>query len=144
MKLLRSIIYLLILLLLSPCVLAAPGHRYVVVVHKDKQVDALSAKEIRRIFLGKSQRWPDGSVIVPVFNPNDEAHDQFSRLLLRKTPAQLSTYWRKNLYSGRSMMPYMAEDMSDLSTYLNRHKNAISYLSINALNDSLKRVRIIR
>ena len=144
MKLLRPVIYLLLLLLLSPCVSAAPVQEYVVVVHKDHQVDAISRKDLRRMFLGKISHWPDGSVVVPVFTPNAEIHAEFSRTILRKTPTQLSTYWRKNLFSGRSMMPYMAQDRDDLFAYLQRHQNAISYLSVNELTESFKSVRITK
>jgi len=144
LKLLRAIIYLLVLLLLSPCASADSGQDYVIVVHKESSVDALNSKELRRVFLGKISRWPDGSMALPVLNPKASIHDEFSRSILRKSPAQLSTYWRKNLFSGRSMMPYMAKNTEDLFAYLERHKNAISYLPVSELDDSLKQVRIAR
>lgn len=112
------------------------------VVHKDHQIDALSSTELRRIFLGKRKTWPDGTVVLPVLNPSDTVHADFSRNMLFKSPQQLSTYWRKNLYSGRSMMPYKAESVVDLTDYMNLHKNAISYLSTTELVDTLKPIRI--
>lgn len=136
-------ICLLLVLLLSPCVSATLGQEYVVVVHKDRQVDSLSPTELRRIFLGKTKVWPDGSAVLLVLNPNDSVHADFTRSLLHKSPRQLTTYWRKSLYSGRSMMPYVAESSDDITAYMERHKNAISYLSKSELDDSLKPIGIV-
>lgn len=144
MNLLRPISCLLLALLLGPCAFAADEQEYVVVVHEDCKVENLTPKELRRIFLGKTKNWPDGTAVLLVLNPNDAVHADFSRDLLNKSPRQLSTYWRKSLYSGRSMMPYVAETRDDLLAYLVRYKNAVSYLSKTALSGPLKPVRIGR
>lgn len=144
MKALRPIIYLLLILLLTPCASASLAVEYVVVVHKDNRVNALSAKELKRMFLGKLKRWPDGSSVQLALNPNDAAHADFTREQLHKSPKQFTTLWRKNLYSGRSMMPYAAADAKDLSGYLERHRNAVSYLSKDELTGSMKVVRITK
>ncbi len=144
MTVLRPIIYLLLTLLLSPCVTASIGQEYVVVVHKDSPINAVSANDLKRMFLGKAKKWSDGSAVLLVMNPNDAAHAEFTRTLLHKSPRQLNTFWRKNLYSGRSMMPYLAENGDDLLSYLGKHKNAISYQSQTDLADTLKSLRVTK
>jgi len=144
LQLLLSITYLLLILLLSPCVSAAPGQEYVIVVHQENQVNVLTSKELKRMFLGKVKRWPDGSAILLVLNPNDDVHSSFSRSLLHKSPKQLTAFWRKNLYSGRGMMPYLAENEADLLAYIDKNRNAISYLSKVELSGPLKAVKVTR
>ncbi|MDX2480306.1 MAG: hypothetical protein QNK24_08205 [Desulfuromusa sp.] len=113
-------------------------------MNKDSQIDTVSVKDLRRMFLGKSKKWPDGSAVMLVLNPNDAAHSEFTRTMLHKSPKQLSLFWRKNLYSGRSMMPYSAENPDDMSIYLDKHKNAISYQTKDDLSELLKPVRITK
>jgi ABC-type phosphate transport system substrate-binding protein len=144
LKILRPILFLLLALLLSPCVSVVAAEEYVFVVHQESEIDSVSARELRRIFLGKTKKWPDGTAALPVLNPSALVHADFSRQVLHKSPNQLTTYWRKNLYSGRSMMPYSAIDVVDLTNYLTRHKNAISYLSKSDLNGPLKIVRVTK
>lgn len=140
----RSIIFLLLILLLSPCVLAASMPEFVVAVHKSRDVDALTTSELKRIFLGKVKKWSDGSPVILVFNPQTDIHTAFTRQILHKSSAQLNTYWRKRLYSGQGMMPYMAKTAEEIVAYLDTHKNAISYLPKTDLTDSLKVIKVVK
>ncbi|WP_139249287.1 hypothetical protein [Malonomonas rubra] len=132
------VIFLLCFALLRPDVSAAPAQEFVVVVHKDRQLGAVTAHDVRRMFLGKISKWPDGQRVLPVYNTKDGAHKGFSRSLLNKSAAQLKTYWRKRLFSGQSMMPYMADNSAEVVAYLTEHPNAISYLPLDAVVEPLK------
>lgn len=140
----RFFIFLLLVLLLSPGVSAAPVQEFVVVVHKDRKVGSVSRKELKRMFLGKLKKWPDGATVIPVFNMNSRVHKTFSRAVLDKSEAQLKTYWRKQLFSGKSMMPYTASDNDEVVAYLSKFHNAISYMAKDRLREPLRPVRIVR
>ena len=140
--LLRSIICFVFIGVLVSYSSAAFGQEYVIVVHKEFKDAAISAKELRRIFLGKAKRWPDGRTVLVAYNCNDVSHEQFSRNLVHKSPGQLNTFWRRSLYSGRSVLPYQADNSEQLLAYLKRNKNAIGYLSRSDLRDPFKEVRI--
>ena len=99
------------------------------VVHKDSVVKTLSARELKRIFLGKVKSWPNGSPITIVLNQKDPAHPYFTRTQLHKSPRQLTTFWRKKLYSGQSMLPLYASSTEEALTLLASNINAISYMS---------------
>jgi len=139
----RFCIFLLLALLLSSGVSAAPVQEFVVVVHKDRKISSLSGSDLKRIFLGKQKKWPDGEAVIPVFNLNREVYDLFAREMLNKSEAQLKTYWRKQLFSGQQMMPQMVNSNEEIVDYLSRSTNAISYLPKEALVDPLRPVRIV-
>ena len=140
----RIFIFLLLVLLLRPGVSAAPVQEFVVVVHKDRKVASITTRELKRIFLGKLKKWPDSQAIIPVFNMNSDVHNTFSRNVLNKSQAQLKTYWRKQLFSGRSIMPYTANSSEDVVAYLSKFTNAVSYMSKDAVREPLRPVRIVR
>lgn len=144
MLLKRFFLFLLLVLVLSPGVSAAPVQEFVVVVHKDRIVSSISSKELKRMFLGKMKKWPDGATVIPVFNMNSSIHDAFSRVVLNKSQAQLKTYWRKQLFSGKSMMPYSANSNEEVVTYLTKFTNAISYMPQSMVREPLRPVRMTR
>jgi hypothetical protein len=134
----------LLLILLSAAVCAAPVQEYVVVVHHSRDVEALPAIDLQRMFLGKMKKWPDGSSVLPVFNSDEVVHESFTRDLLHKSTYQLNAYWRKRLYSGQGMLPYTAQSHAEILAYLVKHPNAVSYLPANEVVAPLKSVRVAR
>ena len=113
-------------------------------VHQSRAVDSLPAIDLRRMFLGKIKKWPDGSPVLPVFNPDESIHGDFTRKLLHKSSYQLSAYLRKRLYSGQGMLPYMAKSNAEILAYLVEHPNAISYLPASEVVAPLKPIRVAR
>ena len=129
------------LFLLTTC-LVASGEEYVLVCHKECPVDQLTAQEVERIFLGKMRKWPDGSGIKIVVNSNEEVHAQFTRNMLNKSPSQFSNYWRKILFSGKNILPVMVESDVDAQKYLLEHANALTYINVTNLNNTVKKILV--
>lgn len=123
--------------------LASYGEEYVVVCHKECPVDTLTSQEVKRIFLGKMKKWPDGSSIDIVVNSNEEVHANFTRSALSKSPSQLSNYWRKILFSGRSVMPISVKNDVDAKSYVAEHTNALTYIDVTSFDDTLKKIIVV-
>lgn len=115
---------------------------YILVVHKENPVDRLTHQEVRDIFLGKKIKWGNDAPITLVMNTNDEIHEQFTRVMLQKSPVQLSVYWKKILYSGVGMLPLAVKDDEAVKSYVGSHKNAISYITEESLDKQVKKVEI--
>lgn len=115
---------------------------YILVVHKDNPVDRLNPQEVKDIFLGKKIKWGNDLPITLVMNTNDEIHERFTRIMLQKSPVQLSVYWKKILYSGVGMLPLAVKDDEAAKSYVGTHKNAISYITEDSLDRQVKKVEI--
>ncbi|MBU1405655.1 MAG: ABC transporter substrate-binding protein, partial [Proteobacteria bacterium] len=70
---------------------------YILVVNKENPVDSLTHQEVKDIFLGKKTKWGNELPITLVMNTNEEIHERFTRIMLQKSPVQLSVYWKKIL-----------------------------------------------
>lgn len=116
---------------------------YAIVVHKDSPLSELPASDIKRIFLGKMKKWPDGSAITIVLNTSNSIHNQFSHSMLKKSPRQLSVYWKKKLFSGKSMLPLAVDKNDAVISHVRTNMASISYIDVNALDESVKQVKII-
>jgi ABC-type phosphate transport system substrate-binding protein len=135
-----SIAALFMLLLLGGQVRA--DTEFVVVVHRDNPVQRLSASEIKSIFLGKERFWPNGLPITLIMNKNEDIHESFTRLMLQKSPAQLSVYWKKILYSGASMLPLAVKDDEAVKSYMSLHVNTISYVDADSLDKQVRKMEV--
>ena len=113
---------------------------YILVVNKENPVDRLTHQEVKDIFLGKKTKWGNELPITLVMNTNEEIHERFTRIMLQKSPVQLSVYWKKILYSGGGMLPLAVKDDEAAKSYVGTHKNAISYITEDALDRQVKKV----
>lgn len=143
LKLKRTTYILLITLnLLLGRTFPAMAAEYILVVHKENPVERLTTQDVKDIFLGKKTRWGNDSPITIVMNTNEEIHQQFTRVVLQKSPIQLSVYWKKILYSGVGMLPLAVKDDEAAKSYVATHKNAISYINEDSLDRQVKKVEI--
>lgn len=137
--------YILTAALAALLFLGAPAWaetEFIVVVNKDNPIRRLPAAKVKNIFLGKERTWPDGSPIVLIMNKNEDIHESFTRIMLQKSPAQLSVYWKKILYSGASMLPLAVKDDEAVKSYMSLHKNTISYIDIDSLDKQVRQMEV--
>jgi len=123
-------------------VLFADETKFAVVVHPEQSISALSGNEIKRLFLGKMKKWPGGNAVHLVINTAEPTQGLFTRKILHKTPRQLAVYWRKSLYSGRSMLPLFLADDQQVLDYVANHRDAVSVVSTQVVDQRVKIVDI--
>ncbi len=134
-----SLMFLLLSFVICAQVFAQPC---VVVANANKMINSLTANDVERIFLGKMKRWPDGRVVNVVYNDEKMVQTAFSEQYLHRSWRQVSTYWRKKLYSGRSMLPAFVSGHEQVKEYLMSHPDAISYLNSDELDLRVKMIKV--
>ena len=140
MALRRHILAVVVLLgLVAP--LAAEGH-YKVIVHPRNPATAVDSAFLRNAFLRKETEW-NGETLRPV----DLAHrfparDQFTREILRKTPAQLRAYWNQQIFSGKGVPPVEAATAADMIAYVLANPGAIGYLPDDVASGGTKVIEV--
>ena len=114
-----------------------------VIVHPDRALSSVSRDLLRRAWLKKATTWPDGSTIRPIDLPRGEAaRDRFTRDVLKKTPAQLRSYWNQQIFSGKGVPPPEADSIADAIAYVLDHPGAVSYLPAGADLGGAKRIDV--
>ena len=114
----------------------------VVIVNADNATRALSARDVRKLFLGKSRILPDGSRAVLV--SLDSMMSDFNRRALRKGDSQVSAAWSRLLFSGRAEPPREFSRASEVIDFIATTPNAIGYIDEASINDSVKVVHRVR
>jgi len=110
----------------------------VVVVSPANSVTALSAEQVADIFLGKSSRFPDGNVAVPIDQAeNSSERTEFYSRFADKTLAQVKMHWAKLIFTGRGQPPRKAKDAGEVKKLLARNPNAIGYIDRSEVDDTV-------
>lgn len=110
---------------------AADG-AFKVIVNPDSTIEAIDRDTLRDAYLKKIVEWDDGEGIRPIDLPEGyPARDRFTEHVLRKTPAQLRTYWSQQIFSGKGVPPPEAESPEGVISYVLANKGAIGYVPVD-------------
>ena len=85
---------------------AADGERYKVIVHPSNPITWIDQGFLRNAYLKKEIEWADRRTILPVdLMTKFSVRDEFTREVLKKTSAQLRSYWNQRIFSGQGAPP---------------------------------------
>jgi ABC-type phosphate transport system substrate-binding protein len=133
------------------CVMAAAGFYSVtgafaaeikVIANPSVGASAVSAEELKGVFLATKTSLSDGSHVEPVLAKAGATHEAFVKEYLGKTDAALQTYYRSLVFTGRGSMPKMFGADADVVAYVAKTKGAIGYVGLGANTAGVKTLDI--
>ncbi len=106
----------------------------VIVVANPKVAESsLSRDQLKAIFLGQMTVWPGGAPIEFVtLKESSDVHEAFLKTYLGRSTLQFNQYWKKQLFSGRSMMPKQFDSERKLLEYVSSTEGTVGYVSAGA------------
>jgi hypothetical protein len=103
-----------------------------IIVHPNNPSDAVGRGFLRDAYLKKATEW-HGNTIRPVdLSSRFRARGQFIEHVIRKTPAQLRTYWNQQVFSGKGVPPPELRTTADVIAYVTANPGAVGYLPADA------------
>jgi len=106
--------------------------------------EAISATEVKSIFLEESNSLRDGTHVEPVLERDGPVHEAFLREYLGGTDDDLENYYRALVFSGRGSMPKQLGSDAEVVAYVARTKGAIGYVSAETIGEDVKTLTIVR
>lgn len=111
----------------------------VAVVSSRSPVTALSAIQVADIFLGKANRFPDGTQAVPIDLAEGSAErNAFYAKLTGKSAAQMKAHWSKIIFTGRGQPPRQMANSMEVKKLIAGNPNAIGYIEQGLLDPSVR------
>ena len=127
---------LLSLLMVQP---AFAQEEVVPVVSSRSTITALNPNQVADIFLGKSTRFPDGSVAVPIdLSEESPLRERFYTVFTGKSPAQLKAHWSKIIFTGRGQPPRQVTGSAEAKKAVADNPNAIAYIDPKHVDGSVR------
>lgn len=115
--------------LLAACLLI-PGKasELAVIAHPEMPVSAISADDLRAIYLATKTSLGDGRRVHPVLRKASVEMAAFSSEYLGKTESALRTYYRSLVFTGRWAMPVAFDSDAAVAAYVASTPGAIGFV----------------
>jgi ABC-type phosphate transport system substrate-binding protein len=111
----------------------------VAVVSSTSTITTLSNAQVMDIFLGKVNRFPDGTLAVPIDQiEGSPTRDEFYASFAGKSPAQLKSLWAKIIFTGRGQPPKAVPNSIEVRKLLAANPQAIGYIERSAIDSTVK------
>lgn len=128
------------LLLLALSMYAVSAYADVVVVVSAKSaLTSLTAEQVTKIFLGKTNTFPSGENAVPIDHiEGSPIRNEFYARIVHKTPSQISSYWTKIIYTGDGYPPRQVDSDAVIRKVVANNPNAIGYIDKISVDGSVR------
>lgn len=132
--------YLALPLFLAVAISAANASADVVVIVSARSaVTHLTAEQVAKIFLDKTDVFPNGGKADPVDQAEGRAiRDEFYSKVLSKSSPQLAAYWARIIFTGDGHPPKQLEDNWAVKKAVADNPNAIGYIDKSAVDSSVR------
>ena len=141
----RLLTLLLFLACLPDIVQANDPNGIVVIVNPASGVDSLTRAEVIDIYLGRYRKLPSGRAALPIDVAESNAQRaRFYDLLVKKSLAEISSYWARLVFSGQTSPPFQVPDMQTAVDLVQSNPNAIAYVDRASVNSKVRVVLEIK
>ena len=109
-----------------------------VIVHPSNAAQ-ISEDDVMRLFLGKKNKFSDGSKAVPIYlAQGHDAREEFNQKALRKSSSQLKAYWSKLIFTGKGAPPDALGSIEDVIAKVSSEPDTIAYIEASKATDAVK------
>lgn len=113
-----------------------------IIANSSVKADAISADELKSVFLEEKSSLADGSHVEPVIEKGGSAHEAFLKEYLDKNDSALQTYYRSLVFTGKGSMPKALGSDAEVAAYVAKTKGAIGYVSADAAAEGTKTLQV--
>ena len=89
--------------------------------------DSITAKELKRIFLGKTTVWKNGLPVRPCFLDKEPAASSFFSTAVKRSRTKYDAYWNKKIFSGDGIKPASFDSEKSVADFASNNKGAICF-----------------
>jgi ABC-type phosphate transport system substrate-binding protein len=113
-----------------------------VIANPSVGASAVSADELKGVFLGTKTSLSDGSHVEPVLLKSGAVHEAFLKEYVGKTDDALNTYYRSLVFTGKGSMPKAFASDAEVVGFVEKTKGAIGYVGSGASAGSAKTLEV--
>ena len=123
---------------------AAPAAELAVIVSARSNISMLSADQVAEIFLFQTNRFPNGSEVVPIDQDlGSPLRDEFYSKVTHRTPALVKAHWARLIFTGRGQPPAEVDGNAAMRRMIAENPGMIGYVERTALDPSVRAVLIV-
>ncbi|ATD07721.1 MULTISPECIES: phosphate ABC transporter substrate-binding protein [Pseudoalteromonas] len=93
---------------------------------------------IKKLFLGKSKSFADGSSATPVNQDGNAVFDEFNDKVIGKSSSQLNAHWSKLVFTGKGTPPKKLDSDQAVIDFVSSNADAIGYIDASKVTSAVK------
>ncbi|PRC91877.1 phosphate ABC transporter substrate-binding protein [Solimicrobium silvestre] len=110
-----------------------------VVVGAKSDVAALTADQVSSLYLGKTDKFPNGNTAMPLDQATGSAvRNNFYDKVTGKSEAQVKSAWSRLVFSGKGTPPKEVASSAEIKKLVTNNPNTIGYIEKSAVDSSVK------
>jgi ABC-type phosphate transport system substrate-binding protein len=134
--------FIISVLLLMSLVISHACFADVSIVVNTANGNAVSDKEISRLFLGKLKKFSGGESATPVNSKSgNTVRADFEQKVLNKSTSQIKAYWSKRVFSGKGKPPKEVDNDAAVIAFVAANTGAIGYVNSASVDETVKVVK---
>jgi ABC-type phosphate transport system substrate-binding protein len=119
--------------------LSTPVFAGTAIIINANNISGIDVEMVKRIYLGKSKAFPDGSRAIPLtFETGNGLRDIFNKDVLGKSESQYSAFWSKLVFTGRGTPPEMISNEDEMLTLVATNPNTIGFIDESKVDGSVR------
>ncbi len=111
----------------------------VAVIVNPANVSDINEKMIKKIFLGKQKKFPNGQVVIPLNSQEGTAsRDSFNKNIIGRSATQISSHWARLVFTGKGTQPQDLASDAEIIKTVSSNQGAISYVDAASVTGNVK------
>ena len=121
---------------------AAVAQAQIVIANPSVGATAVSADELKAVYLAARSSLADGSAVEPVLAQGGATHEAFLAKYVGKSDQALRNHLKGLVFTGKASMPKSFASDAEIVSYVARQKGAIAYVSAEAETTGVKKLPV--
>jgi len=130
------------LLIVLACAATIRAADIKVIANSNVGASALSAEELKGVFLGTKTSLSNGSHVEPVLLKSGPVHEAFLKEYVGKSDSALITYYRSLVFTGKGTIPKTFASDAEVVSFVGKTKGAIGYVGAGASTASVRTLAV--
>ena len=98
----------------------------------------LTSEEVKNILLGTKTKWDAGGVLKLAILSEGPVHDKVVKDFTQRTADQFDKHWKKQVFTGKGIMPYVAKSDTEMVDYVAKTPGAVGYVAKDSATGGVK------
>lgn len=114
-----------------------------VIVHPSN-TSVVDQWQIRRMFLDKLHKFPNGRVTIPLDLPTGNAtRTLFYEKVIKKNESEVNAYWSRMLFSAKGKPPKVVSTSAMVKELVAENPNLLAYINSDDVDSSVKVLLVV-
>lgn len=131
-------------LLLGAGPVQAAGSALAIIAHPGNPLTGITQDEVVRIYLGKTNTFPNGAKASPVDQRlQSPSREKFYARVAKITNAEVTAMWSKLLFTGMATPPAVLNDDAAVKAWVAGNPDGLGYVNGDVVDGSVKVLLIV-